>query len=137
MSQISIKSSIHKPFNAIVYGGDGDLAFRKIYPALFHRFVDDQLQCDFRIFPVTRSERKHATFFEDIKGFIRLSSSYEVDVLKLDQFLEKFQLFIIPEHTDENYEAIKKAIDECPTSFVWVDLGWSKNKISIAKANQK
>lgn len=115
MTQISKKSSINKPFNAIVYGGDGDLAFRKIYPALFHRFVDDQLQCDFRIFPVTRSDRKHVNFFDDLKQFIRLSSAYEVDGSKLDHFFEKFQLFIIPEHTDENYTEIKKAIDEFPT----------------------
>jgi glucose-6-phosphate 1-dehydrogenase len=24
-------------FNIVVFGGDGDLAIRKIYPALFHR----------------------------------------------------------------------------------------------------
>ena len=30
------------PFNLVVFGGDGDLALRKIYPALFHRDQDGQ-----------------------------------------------------------------------------------------------
>jgi glucose-6-phosphate 1-dehydrogenase len=38
------------PFNIIVFGGDGDLAVRKIYPALFHRFVDNQLDVPFQPF---------------------------------------------------------------------------------------
>lgn len=35
MEQSSQKTKIIKPFNAVIFGGDGDLAVRKIYPAFF------------------------------------------------------------------------------------------------------
>ena len=41
-------------FNLIVFGGTGDLALRKIYPALFHRYRDQQLTCDYNIIAITR-----------------------------------------------------------------------------------
>ena len=56
------KSPIIKSFNAVIFGGDGDLAVRKIYPALFHRFVDKQLNVDFNIYTITRSNDKHVAF---------------------------------------------------------------------------
>ena len=34
-------------FNIIVFGGTGDLAKRKIYPAFYQRFCEKQLDCDF------------------------------------------------------------------------------------------
>ncbi len=49
MDQTAKKILKIKPFNTIVFGGDGDLAIRKIYPALFHRYVDNQIKCDFNI----------------------------------------------------------------------------------------
>ena len=36
-------------FNVIVFGGDGDLAFRKIYPAIFHRMLDGQIEDQFNV----------------------------------------------------------------------------------------
>ena len=32
-------------FNLMVFGGTGDLALRKICPALFHRYLDQKLTC--------------------------------------------------------------------------------------------
>lgn len=54
-----------QPFNIIVFGGDGDLAVRKIYPALFHRFVDNQLDVPFQIFAINRSEEKRKLFLKN------------------------------------------------------------------------
>ena len=31
------------PFDLIIFGGTGDLALRKLLPALFHRYVDGQI----------------------------------------------------------------------------------------------
>lgn len=39
-----------------VFGGTGDLAFRKLLPALFHRDLEGQLPDDFRIIGVSRSD---------------------------------------------------------------------------------
>ena len=42
------------PFDLVVFGGTGDLAYRKLYPALFHRFVDGQLAAPTRIVGASR-----------------------------------------------------------------------------------
>src|SRR3546814_2617842 len=32
-----------EPFDLVIFGGTGDLAVRKLLPALFHRFLDGQI----------------------------------------------------------------------------------------------
>ena len=105
---------IIKPFNAVIFGGDGDLAIRKIYPALFHRFVDKQLNVDFNIYAVTRSDRKHATFYTDLRKFILESTDYELSEGIIDVFFEKLHLISIPTHSLEDYKDLKEALDKSP-----------------------
>ena len=62
MDQSAKKVLKISPFNIIIFGGDGDLAIRKIYPALFHRYVDNQIKCDFNIYAITRSKKKTFNF---------------------------------------------------------------------------
>ena len=50
------------PFNVVIFGGTGDLALRKIYPALFHRYADNQIKCDFNIFSIARKEKNNSNF---------------------------------------------------------------------------
>ena len=42
------------PFDLVVFGGTGDLAYRKLFPALFRRFLDDQFSAPTRIIGVSR-----------------------------------------------------------------------------------
>ncbi len=103
-----------KPFNVIVFGGDGDLAFRKIYPALFHRYADKQLTVDFSIFPVTRSTRKHATFKDEVRKFIAESTDYDVKPEVIEVFISRIHLKCIPEHELVNYEDLQKSLEKTP-----------------------
>jgi glucose-6-phosphate 1-dehydrogenase len=102
------------PFNIIVFGGDGDLAVRKIYPALFHRFVDNQLDVPFQIFAINRSEEKRKLFFDKLKSFLVESIDYELDKKILASFLEKLQLITIPTHDIADYAELKAALDAHP-----------------------
>ena len=77
-----------KPFNAIIFGGDGDLALRKIYPAFFHRFIDKQLNVDYNIYAVTRQSKNDSAFYETLKKFIEESIEYKVDKPLIDKFIE-------------------------------------------------
>ena len=43
------------PFDYVVFGGTGDLAKRKLFPALYHRELDGQLPEAARIIGVARS----------------------------------------------------------------------------------
>lgn len=57
-------------FNVVVFGGDGDLAFRKIYPALFHRMLDGQIEDRFNIVGITRKTPALQELDEKVRQFL-------------------------------------------------------------------
>ena len=116
MSQSVKKILKIKPFNAVIFGGDGDLAIRKIYPALFHRYVDHQIKCDFNIYAITRSEKKHSNFYSDLKSSIEKTIDYDLDNAKIEDFFQNIKLINIPKHTVIDYEILKNELNKT-TSF--------------------
>ena len=52
------------PFDLVVFGGTGDLAHRKLLPALYHRDLDGQIPGDARIIAVSRRQMDHAGYRE-------------------------------------------------------------------------
>jgi glucose-6-phosphate 1-dehydrogenase len=54
------------PFDYVVFGGTGDLARRKLLPALYHRDLDGQLPARARIIGVSRKARSHEAYREDV-----------------------------------------------------------------------
>ena len=49
-------------FDLAVFGGTGDLAHRKLFPALFHRFLDAQFSPPTKIIGVSRRPMDHAAY---------------------------------------------------------------------------
>lgn len=72
-------------FDLIIFGGNGDLASRKLLPALFHRFCDGQITNDSRIIGVGREELDQAAFIGNLKQAFETINLQAVD--------EKFQPF--------------------------------------------
>jgi len=72
-------------FDLIIFGGNGDLASRKLLPALFHRFCDGQITNDSRIIGVGREELDQAAFIGNVKQAFETINPLAVD--------EKFQPF--------------------------------------------
>jgi glucose-6-phosphate 1-dehydrogenase len=58
-------------FDYVVFGGTGDLARRKLLPALFRRDLDGQLPKAARILAVSRSPLSSAAFREEIRDSLR------------------------------------------------------------------
>src|ERR1700730_8248201 len=50
------------PFDIVVFGATGDLARRKLLPALFYRFAGGQAPAEMRIFGVARSKLNDEQF---------------------------------------------------------------------------
>src|ERR1700738_4883260 len=50
------------PFDIVVFGATGDLARRKLLPALFYRFAAGQAPAEMRIFGVARSKMNDEAF---------------------------------------------------------------------------
>jgi glucose-6-phosphate 1-dehydrogenase len=113
MSQTILQPKKIKPFHIVVFGGDGDLAFRKIYPAFYFRFIDGQLNVDFKILAVVRKEKSLSEFKERIKEFIELNGQ-GLDELQFDLFMNRFKVLNIPVNDLEHYAPLKTEIDMNP-----------------------
>ena len=50
------------PFDLVIFGGTGDLARRKLLPALYHRDADNQFSEDSRILAVSRQDMDDAGY---------------------------------------------------------------------------
>jgi len=53
-------------FDLVVFGGTGDLARRKLIPALYHRFCDGQISKQSRIIGTSRSKRTAKAYQEQV-----------------------------------------------------------------------
>ncbi|MCU0881109.1 MAG: hypothetical protein MUF14_00395, partial [Hyphomonadaceae bacterium] len=54
-------------FELVVFGASGDLALRKLFPSLFHRFLDGQIPPDSQIVGIARQEQDAAAFREVVR----------------------------------------------------------------------
>jgi len=52
------------PFDIVIFGGTGDLSRRKLLPALFHRYLDGQIDKSCKIVGVARSKMSRKVFVE-------------------------------------------------------------------------
>ncbi|MEM7100514.1 MAG: glucose-6-phosphate dehydrogenase [Pseudomonadota bacterium] len=58
------------PFDLVIFGGAGDLALRKLLPALYRRDADQQLTDDSRIISVGRSSKAREDYLESVRSFL-------------------------------------------------------------------
>ena len=74
MEELIPKSAEIPNSDFVIIGGTGDLAFRKIYPALFWRFISGQINKEFRIFSIARSFQEKDHFRKTLRSFCKSSS---------------------------------------------------------------
>jgi glucose-6-phosphate 1-dehydrogenase len=61
-------------FDLVVFGASGDLALRKLFPSLYHRYKDGQIPPDSRIVGVARQAMTHEAFLTAVSdGFSGLA----------------------------------------------------------------
>ena len=63
------ESAAIAPSDYVIIGGTGDLALRKIFPALFYRYLDKQIDEHFRMFAVARKISTKDGFVEKLRPF--------------------------------------------------------------------
>ena len=59
------------PFDLIIFGGTGDLAMRKLLPALYHRDCDGQITPDSRIIAASRGALSREEYLEIVKASLQ------------------------------------------------------------------
>src|SRR5579863_2349942 len=75
-------------FDMVIFGGTGDLAFRKLLPALFRRFVDGQIAGGSRVIGVAREPLTVAAYRDFAEAALRRAVP-EADPGQLRHFLNR------------------------------------------------
>ncbi|MCI0466166.1 MAG: glucose-6-phosphate dehydrogenase [Beijerinckiaceae bacterium] len=94
------------PFDLAVFGGTGDLAYRKLYPALLHRFLDGQFSQPTRIIGISRqgldSEGFRATVASALTKFAGAAAGED----SIKSFLDMIGYIALDVGAEEGWKAL-------------------------------
>ena len=129
-------------FDLVIFGGAGDLAMRKLLPALYHRDLDDQLPEGSRIISVGRRALSNDQFLEMVNESLRARLT---DTEYSDEFWQSFSSRLQYISTDAldpaNWQDLVAALQgsedrirvfylaTAPTLFGPIASGLSKNRL--------
>ncbi|MGE8102697.1 glucose-6-phosphate dehydrogenase [Allorhizobium sp. NPDC080224] len=102
-----------EPFDYVVFGGTGDLAERKLLPALFHRQLAGQLTEPTRIIGASRTAMTHDEYrkftLEALQEHLKAEELEESEVAK---FLDRVHYVSVDAKSDQGWEDLKKLLDQ-------------------------
>ncbi|MBN8888057.1 MAG: glucose-6-phosphate dehydrogenase [Rudaea sp.] len=79
-------------FDLVIFGGTGDLAMRKLLPALYRRYADGQIPNDSRIIGVARTKDNDQTYRDSVRAALA-EHVKKADPATVDRFLESVHYF--------------------------------------------
>ena len=113
-------------FDLAVFGGTGDLAHRKLFPALFHRFLDAQFSQPTRIIGVSRRPLDHAAYRVAIADALRMVAD-GADILDIGGESTRPGAVPLPAREElRRLEPVLEGLRECLPWYVYrlsADLG--------------
>ncbi len=98
-------------FDLVIFGGAGDLALRKLMPALYHRDLDGQLPDGCRIISVGRSHLGREAFLEKVGDSLRArltDSEYSVEFWQ--SFSQRLQYIAADAMDASNWQDLKTVL---------------------------
>lgn len=99
-----------EPVTLVLFGATGDLAKRKIYPALYNLFLDGKLPQPISIFGLGRREWTDSFFQENVEKSLHDFSRREpADAESLRSFLSAFRYCVLDIGREEDY---RKLLDQ-------------------------
>lgn len=111
MSEVSSQN-----YDIIIFGGHGDLAFRKLMPALYHLCLSGYIDQSSRIISVARDQMSRDEHINLVEK--KLQEFFIIDTFDPD-FFQKFkeQLYVvnIDFYDQDSYKNLKQLLDENPT----------------------
>ncbi|MBU0719794.1 glucose-6-phosphate dehydrogenase [bacterium] len=105
----------NKACDIIIFGGHGDLALRKLMPALYHLFQDGHLCKESRIIAVSREKLDTAQYCGLIAEKFQTNfkdDSFDVDVF--ENFKTKLFYLSIDLTSKDAYAGLSEILKECP-----------------------
>ena len=103
------------PFDLIVFGGTGDLAYRKLFPALFRRYLDGQFSEPTRIIAAARHDYDAAAFRHTVAKALHQFASEATKAEAIDAFLSLVDYVALDIASDGGWDALAKKFPEKST----------------------
>ncbi len=102
-----------EPFDCVVFGGTGDLAERKLLPALYHRQVENQLSEPTRIIGASRSVMTHDEYRKFAQDALKEHlKKGEYDEEQVAKFCARLFYISVDARSDNGWDKLKKLLDE-------------------------
>src|SRR3954464_6237607 len=100
------------PTTLTIFGATGDLAPRKLLPAIYNLAHEGALPERFNLIGAARRDVPDEAFREDARNSIRNYSRRPPDEQVLDKLLERLQYVCCPFDDPEGYKNVRSAIEE-------------------------
>jgi glucose-6-phosphate 1-dehydrogenase len=100
------------PTTLTIFGATGDLAHRKLLPAIYNLAHEGALPERFNLIGAARRDVSTDAFRENARNSIRSFSRRQPDEQVLDKLLERIQYISCPFDDPQGYERVRSAIDE-------------------------
>jgi glucose-6-phosphate 1-dehydrogenase len=102
------------PFDYIVFGGTGDLAERKLLPALYHRQVDGQIVEPTCIYGVSRAEMSDDDYRNFAHEALKRYVKEDLDDEAVAAFLSKLHYAAIDAKSESGWDELREKLDADP-----------------------
>jgi glucose-6-phosphate 1-dehydrogenase len=100
-------------FDLVVFGGTGDLACRKLLPALYYRDRDRQMPDDSRIIGVARSEIDRDGYLAQIDAAVRrYVTAADLDETCLKRFLDRLDYFALDATGERGWDLLAATLQD-------------------------
>ncbi|MBM7655468.1 glucose-6-phosphate dehydrogenase [Neobacillus cucumis] len=97
----------------VLFGATGDLAKRKIYPALYNLYIDQKLPQPISIIGLGRGNLSHLDFQEKVKeSVLNFSRRLEHDASELGEFLEAFRFCSLNVNNPDDYQKLLQLVQQ-------------------------
>ncbi|KUJ80479.1 glucose-6-phosphate dehydrogenase [Ruegeria marisrubri] len=96
------------PFDLVLFGATGDLAQRKILPALYHRFEVGQMPEQARIIASARSDMESHAFREHVRSGLRDKPEVKAEIL--DRFLERLEYVAVDALGETGWNCLREML---------------------------
>jgi glucose-6-phosphate 1-dehydrogenase len=99
------------PFDIVVFGGTGDLAYRKLFPSLYFRDLDGQISNPTRIVGLSRQSLVDEAFRAAVaKALHRFVGADLLDEEVLSRFLTRLHFVRVDAHGEDGWDTLKHMI---------------------------
>jgi glucose-6-phosphate 1-dehydrogenase len=102
------------PFDLAVFGSTGDLAFRRLYPALVHRYIDGQFTEPTKIIGVSRQPLDPEAFRMKVAASLKKFANGAASGDTIKSFLDLITFVPLDVTSDEGWEKLGAALDSSP-----------------------